>query len=114
MRWLKFRFDPGELGSPGSFPWQAWPEKTGRRVTVYDANGEIVLVIDDAPRERAIVMGRLLEQVSWAAREDVALQRQCKNIAKTLSEGRLWQADEQSGVSWWARLRRTFRSRRRG
>lgn len=106
MRWIRFRFDAGTLGSPGSFPWQAWADSaTSRRVTIYDAGGEIVAVIDGVPRHQAIAVGRLLEEASWALREGEAVRGQCNRIARTMSEGRLWQADEHSGGGrWWTRL----------
>lgn len=115
MRWVRFRCDPGVLGSPGSFPWQAWPEKTGRSVTVYDAHGEIVVVLSGGgdgvgpllAREHAIAIGRLLEEVSWALREDESAARQCKNIATAMSERGLWATDDKHGGGrWWQRLRR--------
>ncbi len=122
MRWLRIRFDTGQLGARGSFPWQAWPSKAGRQVTIYDAHGDVLAVVtgggetdgERIGRERAIAIGQLLEEVSWAAREDRALQEKRLRIASKVSAGGLWATTDEQGRRWWRRLRhlasRGFRS----
>lgn len=109
MTWVTVRIDVGRYGSRGSFPWEAWPfDANSRQVIIRDYLGDVVCEIHGVPREQAIAIGKLLEDLSWAMRDAQASHTQCKNIVSAVSRGQLeiWGRADGGGRQWWQFWRR--------
>ena len=109
MIWVTVRIDVGRYGSRGSFPWQCWPfDGASRQMVIRDQQGDVVCEIHGVPREQALAIGKLLEDVSWAMCDAQASHTRCKNIVRAMSTGRveLWGRADGGGRTWWQRLLR--------